>query len=418
MTCSSAPFSFEFVVARAPFPWTITPLSVLLALSLVALVWGYVQHRKIVRAGSDLLEANRQLAAARLQLANEAESERRRIARDLHDQTLADLRRLMLLADEMRPDGAGKRDRPRPRHGRRGVPRRPRRRRAPAAPRSTGGLRAEIESVRRRFGASAKTWSVGAGDVGSRRAEWALAERVAHMPPDCKFTYEFSCDEHLEERLHFAPGVQMQVYRIVQEAVSNVCRHAAARRVRLSVAADDDGRFLLTLEDDGRGFDTDRRKSPAAGRGLASIRARASMIDAEVRWQRRPDPEGGGTPSRCVKRARPGKAKHKGRGSGVWEAGECLSRPPRPVPFLLLLTARWRGGGSRGGRWRCRGLLRCGRSCRGSGCRCRRGRGARRRRARLLLHAEAVTVATPLCCSSVSNSKASALTTTVWEVFV
>jgi signal transduction histidine kinase len=86
----------------------------------------------------------------------------------------------------------------------------------------------------------------------------------------------------------------MQVYRIVQEAVSNVCRHADATHVRLLVSADDLGVFHLTLEDDGRGFDTDRKKS-RGGRGLASIRARASMIDAEVRWHRRPDTEGGGT---------------------------------------------------------------------------------------------------------------------------
>jgi len=36
-----------------------------------------------------------------MQLANETENERRRIARDLHDQTLSDLRRLMLLTDQL-----------------------------------------------------------------------------------------------------------------------------------------------------------------------------------------------------------------------------------------------------------------------------------------------------------------------------
>ncbi|HEX7177246.1 MAG TPA: two-component regulator propeller domain-containing protein [Pyrinomonadaceae bacterium] len=302
---ASAPFGFEFVVERAPFPWTITALSVLLALSLVALVWGYVQHRKIVRAGSDLLEANRQLAAARLQLANEAESERRRIARDLHDQTLADLRRLMLLADEMRPAGATEAPAPATTApaamataevsgGGAHAPDAPARTLAPAL--DPAVLRAEIESVSQEIRRICEDLSPSVlENVGFAAAlEWALAERVAHMPPDCKFIYEFSCDEHLEERLHFAPGVQMQVYRIVQEAVSNVCRHAAARRVRLFVSATDEGVFHLTLEDDGRGFDTDRRKSRGE-RGLASIRARASMIDAEVRWQRRPDTEGGGT---------------------------------------------------------------------------------------------------------------------------
>ena len=52
-----------------------------------------------------------------------------------------------------------------------------------------------------------------------------------------------------------------------------------------------DNEFELTIEDDGRGFDPgDAKKN--AGRGVANIRARASMIDAEVDWKRR---NGGGT---------------------------------------------------------------------------------------------------------------------------
>ncbi len=95
----------NFEVARAPFPRTIVALSVLLAFALVALVWAFLQHRRVVRSREELQEANHQLAAARLQLASEAEAERRRIARDLHDQTLADLRRLLLLTDEMQQPG-------------------------------------------------------------------------------------------------------------------------------------------------------------------------------------------------------------------------------------------------------------------------------------------------------------------------
>ena len=83
----------------------------------------------------------------------------------------------------------------------------------------------------------------------------------------------------------------MQVYRIVQEAVSNVCRHADAGQVSLSVHLDDAGAFVLQLSDDGRGFDADNKRA-LKGRGLAGIRARASLIEAEAAWSRR---EGGGT---------------------------------------------------------------------------------------------------------------------------
>jgi signal transduction histidine kinase len=283
---SSAPLAFEFQVASAPFPWTTTALSVLLALSLVALLWGYVQHRKIVRTGGELMDANRQLAAARLQLANEAESERRRIARDLHDQTLADLRRLILLTDEVQLSGTAA-----------GTP--------AAAVSGLGGasgqlttldpvvLRTEIESISHEIRRICEDLSPSVlENVGFVAAlEWALTERVAHLPADCKFSYEFVCDDELEGRLRLSRAVQMQIYRIVQEAVSNVCRHAGATSVRLAVEVTGDEDLLLTLEDDGRGLPPENRKA-RLGRGLTNIRARASLIEAEVEWRKRPE---GGT---------------------------------------------------------------------------------------------------------------------------
>jgi signal transduction histidine kinase/ligand-binding sensor domain-containing protein len=273
----SPPFIFEFEVARAPFPWTIVSLSVLLALALVALLWGYVQHRKIVLSGAELLEANRQLGAARLQLANEAESERRRIARDLHDQTLADLRRLLLLTDEMQATATSL-------NGENG---------SGASGVDPSELRTEIESISQEVRRICEDLSPSVlENVGFAAAlEWSVTSGLAHLPADCRFNYDFLCDENLESRLRLSSGVQMQIYRIVQEAVSNICRHAEASNVRLSLHATDEGDFLLRLEDDGRGFNHNHKRE-RTGRGLGGIRARASLIEAEVDWETR---EGGGT---------------------------------------------------------------------------------------------------------------------------
>lgn len=281
----SEPISFEFTVARAPFPWTTLALSVLLALALVALLWTYVQHVKIVRSGEELREANSQLAAARLQLANEAETERRRIARDLHDQTLADLRRLLLMADEIERDSARA-------HAEGALAQRIATATVASATLDPAVLRAEIEAISQEVRRICEDLSPSVlENVGFTAAlEWALATSRAHMPPERQFDYEFACEEDLEERLHFPPNVQMQIYRIVQEAVSNVCRHAEAARVRMTAKLDETGNFVFTLEDDGRGFDAAHKKT-RAGRGLAGIRARAGLIDAEVSWRSQ---EGGG----------------------------------------------------------------------------------------------------------------------------
>ena len=281
----------NFEVARAPFPRTIVALSVLLAIAGVALVWALLQHRRVVRSREELQEANHQLAAARLQLASEAEAERRRIARDLHDQTLADLRRLLLLTDEMQQTAPGTTT-----PG--SLVTSPTGTTAVAdAPR----LRAEIESISQEVRRICEDLSPSVlENVGFAAAlEWAVATACAQQPAAHRFTYDFVCDEDLEERLALAPGVQMQVYRIVQEAVSNVCRHAEAGHASLSVHLDDAGDFLLKLSDDGRGFDADHKRA-LKGRGLAGIRARASLIEAESGWSRR---EGGGTVFTLRKRA-------------------------------------------------------------------------------------------------------------------
>src|SRR6185295_12048275 len=108
---ASEPLSFELSIAKAPFPWTSTALAILLALALLALLWALLERKRIGRTSAALVAANRELADARLNLANEAERERRRIARDLHDQTLADLRHLLLLTDQL-PLDVSNRDMP------------------------------------------------------------------------------------------------------------------------------------------------------------------------------------------------------------------------------------------------------------------------------------------------------------------
>jgi signal transduction histidine kinase len=81
-----------------------------------------------------------------------------------------------------------------------------------------------------------------------------------------------------------------QLRHIVQEAFSNVLRHARARRVavRLHTAPD---RFTLEIRDDGIGFDTRREARPVAGEGphgLENMRRRAELLDARLSIESRP----------------------------------------------------------------------------------------------------------------------------------
>ena len=272
------PLSFEFAVARAPFPWTSTALGVLLLLALIALAWGYVQNRRIHRTSAELAVTNRELADARLQLANETEAERRRIARDLHDQTLADLRHLALAVDQISIQGDGGQRRP-----------------LSASPdgATPAALRSEIESISQEVRRICEDLSPSAlENVGLAAAlQFALAHAVEQAAPDCKFDYNFTCDESLDEKLHLPQSTQIQIYRIAQEALSNVCRHADAKLVKMNATVSAADAFELRIEDDGRGFE-EANSRRNAGRGVANIRGRANMIAADASWHKR---AGGGT---------------------------------------------------------------------------------------------------------------------------
>lgn len=79
--------------------------------------------------------------------------------------------------------------------------------------------------------------------------------------------------EHPLER-----GVEIAVYRIIQEAVSNVLKHAQANEMSIAVTHAP-GRMSVLVSDNGQGFDTDKTSH---GVGLANIRSRAAALGAQV----------------------------------------------------------------------------------------------------------------------------------------
>lgn len=79
-------------------------------------------------------------------------------------------------------------------------------------------------------------------------------------------------------------GLNITVYRIVQEALTNVVRHAHASSVRVSVAREPSGRFadaiVITVRDDGRGL---AAPTPAEGRyGVAGMRERVQAFGGSL----------------------------------------------------------------------------------------------------------------------------------------
>ncbi|UDF04584.1 sensor histidine kinase [Asticcacaulis sp. AND118] len=85
-----------------------------------------------------------------------------------------------------------------------------------------------------------------------------------------------------EEPRGYRPNEILNIYRILQEGVTNALKHAQPKTIDLSLRPDPDapGWLILTLSDDGVGFPADERTS--AGRGLSHLRRRAQMIGGRI----------------------------------------------------------------------------------------------------------------------------------------
>lgn len=92
-----------------------------------------------------------------------------------------------------------------------------------------------------------------------------------------------------DTRRVLSPRVEVQLLRVVQEALTNTRKHAAAQRVTVSLNGTGP-RATLTIEDDGVGFDPSAvARSMDGGFGLASMRERVEQVGGRIAVETAPD---------------------------------------------------------------------------------------------------------------------------------
>jgi signal transduction histidine kinase len=107
---------------------------------------------------------------------------------------------------------------------------------------------------------------------------------------------ELEVDVEIEPQVRLAPDEQIEVFRIVQEGLANVRRHAEARRAWVLIG-ERVGRRVVRVRDDGVGFDGG---DEPGGQGLRNMRRRAESIDGGFSLRSR---RGHGTALEVVLRA-------------------------------------------------------------------------------------------------------------------
>lgn len=165
------------------------------------------------------------------------EEERKRIARELHDDTSQVLFAQLLRVTAMRSSGNPE---------------------VREIAESLEVMFAESMEAVRRLGHELRPPSL--DDLGLREATEALVQRMAERSNvDIEFTYSGSA-------ARLDPNIELVLYRVAQEALTNMWKHAHATRATVSLSSSAEG-IELIVEDNGRGFDIDA-ETVSDGRGL------------------------------------------------------------------------------------------------------------------------------------------------------
>jgi signal transduction histidine kinase len=211
--------------------------------------------RNFANSAANAVLIKRSVEADRLRSAiDAADEERRRFARELHDQTLQALGALRIaMAAALRRGTREDLER--------------------ALRRAVHDTDSEIANLR---GIIADLRPSLLDDLGLRPALVALVEARRERGLDIR--PELELPDSGEDREGYPRDLETAVYRVVQEALTNVKKHAGASRVTVRVAAED-GELVVVVEDDGVGFDTEER---TPGFGLAGMRERVYLTGGSI----------------------------------------------------------------------------------------------------------------------------------------
>lgn len=202
------------------------------------------QAQQATQVGQEAQAREEGLRRDALELTQTLEQERQRIGMDLHDQTLADLTRLLRDVTGGAPlDPARLEDR----------------------------ITETISDLRRIIDIAVPTLL----DLfGFAHAVHVHLERAIGSQPIAIDVIDDT--DGAPDRLN--PTVRAALFRIAQEAINNAARHAGARRITVRIGRMSDAGIVMTVQDDGAGIPTALHRHS----GLAHMRTRARLISAEL----------------------------------------------------------------------------------------------------------------------------------------
>lgn len=219
------------------------------------------RRREVESHYYELKLKNKELLETRLELLKQDEMERRILAADLHDQVLNDLKQVAQRFDSYvtEPDTDN----------------------AERIKTLTNQVMREIREVMDSLSPSVLE-HLGLGA--------AIEDCLRRGSERSGFRTRFKSKVDMSDLECLSMVEQGLLYRLVQESITNICKHAGASTVRATMEMEDDV-LLIRIIDDGKGIDP--AKARGDSRGLKYMRYRADLIGATIGWK--PGENGKGT---------------------------------------------------------------------------------------------------------------------------
>ena len=185
-----------------------------------------------------------------------SESERRRWARELHDDTLQELGALKVTLGTARATGSPE-----------------------ALEKAVASALEQLElSITSLQSLITELRPASLDELGVQPALEALAKRTSArhgLAVETEFDLDFYAGRH---PTRLTDDVESTTYRLVQEAITNAVKHSNGDTISLRVV-EEDGCVVVTVRDDGTGFDPDVR---GAGFGLLGMQERVELVDGRL----------------------------------------------------------------------------------------------------------------------------------------
>jgi signal transduction histidine kinase len=203
---------------------------------------------------TDLRQRNRELAQARKSMQVRAEDERQRIAEDLHDETLPALSAVARMADKLTKELG---DNP--------IPSQMRER-----------LDFSVTEMRRVIN------DLHPSVLETMGFKPALENLLATLSREGSLQTKFTDSEDFNDQ-ELSKFCKLQLYRMIQEALNNVQKHANAKNLEVNIIRKENS-LILSIVDDGKGMPLGAAKGQS--HGILNLKQRAQLIGAKVDWKR------------------------------------------------------------------------------------------------------------------------------------